>query len=125
MQGLMQDVPLLISGLLEYADRWHPRSEIVTYFGNDRVHRYGFAEAAAGARKLASALRRADVTLGDRVATLAMNHNQHFELYFAVSGIDAVLHTVNPRLFEPQIEYVVRHGGGSCGFRRRRYALCF
>jgi 3-(methylthio)propionyl---CoA ligase len=112
MQGLMQDVPLLISGLLDYAERWHPRSEVVTYSGCDATHRYGFAEAAARARKLASALRRAGVTPGDRVATLAMNHDQHFELYFGVSCIGGVLHTVNPRLFEPQIEYIVRHGGG-------------
>ncbi len=111
MHGLMQDSPLLISGLLDYAERWHPDTEIVTYAGAAAVHRYGFADAAARARRLASALRRAGIGPGDRVATLAMNHSRHFELYFGVSGIGGVLHTVNPRLFEPQIEYIVRHGG--------------
>ncbi len=112
MHGRMQDTPLLISGLLDYAERWHPRAEIVTYAGEAAAHRYGFAELAARARRLASGLRRAGVAPGDRVATLAMNHNRHGELYFGVSGIGAVLHTINPRLFEPQIEYIMRHGGG-------------
>ncbi len=111
MLGLMQDTPLLISSLLDYAERYHPHAEIVSREGDGSEHRYGYGEAAARARRLASALRAAGIRRGDRVATLAMNHHRHFELYFGVSGMGAVLHTVNPRLFAPQIEYIVDHGG--------------
>ena len=111
MLGLMQDTPLLISGLLDYAERWHPDAEIVSRLGDGTEHRYGYAAAAVRARRLASALQAAGVQAGDRVATLAMNHFRHFELYYGVSGMGAVLHTVNPRLFAPQIEYIVNHGG--------------
>jgi fatty-acyl-CoA synthase len=111
MLGLMQDAPLLISGLLDYAERYHPRAEIVSRDADGSEHRYGYAEAAARARRLASALCLAGIRPGDRVATLAMNHHRHFELYFGVSGMGTVLHTVNPRLFAPQIEYIVNHGG--------------
>jgi fatty-acyl-CoA synthase len=111
MLGLMQDTPLLISGLLDYAERWHPYTEVVSKHAGGAEYRYGYGDAALRARRLADALRRAGARPGDRVATLAMNHHRHFELYFAVSGIGSILHTVNPRLFETQIEYVVRHGG--------------
>ncbi|MFZ5780265.1 MAG: long-chain fatty acid--CoA ligase [Pseudomonadota bacterium] len=111
MLGLMQDAPLLISSLLDYAERWHAESEIVSRDADGAEHRYGYAAAAARARRLASALQAAGVRPGDRVATLAMNHHRHFELYFGVSGMGAVLHTVNPRLFAQQIEYIVDHGG--------------
>jgi acyl-CoA synthetase (AMP-forming)/AMP-acid ligase II len=116
MLGLMQDVPLLISSLLDYAERYHPETEIVSRAVAGTEHRYGYAAAAARARRLASALHRAGVQPGDRVATLAMNHFRHFELYFAVSGMGAILHTVNPRLFAPQIDYVVNHGGSRIMF---------
>jgi len=122
LQGLMQDAPLLISGLLEYAERYHPRREVVSRLGDRSEHRYGYAQAGARARKLASALEAAGVRPGDRVATLAMNHHRHLELYFAVSGLGAVLHTVNPRLFEPQIEYILRHGGARWMFLDPQFA---
>ena len=116
MLGLMQDTPLLISGLLDYAERHHPSVEIVSREGDGMEHRYGYAQAAGRARRLASALHATGVRPGDRVATLAMNHHRHFELYFGVSGMGAVLHTVNPRLFAAQIEYIVDHGGARIMF---------
>lgn len=111
MLGLMQDTPLLISSLLDYAEQYHPRTEIVSRECDGSEHRYGYAEASIRARRLASALVHAGVKYGDRIATLAMNHHWHFELYYGVSGLGAVLHTVNPRLFAQQIEYIVNHGG--------------
>jgi fatty-acyl-CoA synthase len=95
---------------------------VVSRDANGAEHRYGYAEAGWRARRLASALVAAGVRAGDRVATLAMNHHRHFELYFAVSGIGAVLHTVNPRLFEPQIEYIVNHGGSRLLFVDPQFA---
>ncbi len=76
MLGLMQDTPLLISGLLDYAERYHPAAEIVSREGDGSEHRYGYAQAAARARQVASALQAAGVAPGDRVATLAMNHHR-------------------------------------------------
>lgn len=102
MLGLMRETPLLISSLLDYAERRHPQTEIVSREADGSEHRYGYAEAAIRARRLASALLRAGVRQGDRVATLAMNHHRHFELYSGVSGMGAVLHTVNPRRRELQ-----------------------
>jgi acyl-CoA synthetase (AMP-forming)/AMP-acid ligase II len=111
LPGLMQDRPLLISSLLAYAERFHPQREVVSRFADGTEQRLGWGDVGGRARQIASALTRAGVRPGDRVATLAMNHHRHIELYYGVSGIGAVLHTVNPRLFEPQLAYVLRHGG--------------
>jgi acyl-CoA synthetase (AMP-forming)/AMP-acid ligase II len=109
MLGLMQDRPLLISGLLAHAERYHPDVEIVSRTCEGTVVRSSWAKLAGRARTIAQALRRLGVKPGDRVATLAWNTHRHLELYFAVSGMGAVLHTVNPRLFPEQIEYILNH----------------
>jgi 3-(methylthio)propionyl---CoA ligase len=109
MRGLMMDRPLLIGPLMQYAAEYHGDTEIVTRTVEGAIHRYTWAEADRRARRLAKALRRLGVEFGDRVATLAWNSHRHFELYFAVSGIGAVCHTVNPRLFADQLRYIVNH----------------
>lgn len=109
MFGLMQDRPLLISTLIEHAARYHPAVEIVSKTCEGDVHRSNYAGLRSRAAKLAKALLRMGVRPGDRVATLAWNTHRHMELYFAVSGIGAILHTVNPRLFPEQIDYIVNH----------------
>ena len=111
MMGLMQDRPLLISGLLDYAERYHGDVEIVSRTCEGTVLRGTYGTLADRARRMAQALRRLGVKPGDRVATLAWNTHRHMELYFAVSGLGAVLHTVNPRLFQDQIAYILDHGG--------------
>lgn len=107
--GLMQSHELMISSLLDYAETYHGNREIVTLLEPGRVHRYTYADAAARTKKLAQALIGLGVAAGDRIATLAWNGYRHFELFYGVSGIGAVLHTVNPRLFEDQIRYIMRH----------------
>ncbi|HZB90811.1 MAG TPA: 3-(methylthio)propionyl-CoA ligase [Stellaceae bacterium] len=109
MRGLMMDRPLLIGALLQYAAEYHGDTEIVTRTSEGPIHRYTYAEAERRARQLAKALKRLGVGFGDRVATLAWNNHRHFELYFAVSGMGAVCHTVNPRLFAEQLHYIVNH----------------
>ncbi|MET0168804.1 MAG: AMP-binding protein, partial [Aliihoeflea sp.] len=109
MLGLMQDRPLLISTLIEHAARYHPETEIVSRTCEGPVVRSTYRSLRARVGKLANALLRMGVKPGDRVATLAWNTHRHLELYFAVSGIGAVLHTVNPRLFPEQIDYIVNH----------------
>src|SRR2546422_6013715 len=86
MQGLMMDMPLLISGLLQHADRHHADTEIVSKTVDGSVHRYTYRDAHARARKLAGALQRLGVQPGERIATLAWNSYRHFEIYYAVAG---------------------------------------
>ena len=109
MQGLMMDMPLLISGLLQHADRHHADAEIVSKMVDASVHRYTYRDAHARARKLAAALQRLGVQPGERIATLAWNSYRHFEIYYAVAGSGAVIHTINPRLFPEQIGYIANH----------------
>src|SRR5947207_9075287 len=109
MQGLMMDMPLLISGLLQHADRHHADAEIVSKTVDGSVHRYTYRDGHARARKLAGALQRLGVQPGERIATLAWNSYRHFEIYYAVAGSGAVIHTINPRLFPDQITYIANH----------------
>lgn len=109
MKSLMTDFSLTISSILRHAERVHGRSQIVSRTTEGGIWRYTYAEAAARTRKLANALRRLGVKTGDRVGTLAWNTHRHWELYYAVSGSGAVIHTVNPRLFPEQIVYIINH----------------
>ncbi|HEX7249408.1 MAG TPA: 3-(methylthio)propionyl-CoA ligase [Burkholderiales bacterium] len=109
MQGLMMDTPLLVSGLLQHADRHHGDTEIVSKNVDGSIHRYTYRDAHARARKLANALKALGVQKHDRVATLAWNGYRHFEIYYAVAGSGAVIHTINPRLFPEQIAYIANH----------------
>jgi len=109
MQGLMMDMPLLISGLLRHAARHHADTEIVSKTVDGSVHRYTYRDAHKRARKLANALQGLGVRPGERVATLAWNSDRHFEIYYAVAGSGAVIHTINPRLFPDQITYIANH----------------
>jgi len=116
MQGLMMDVPLMISSLIRHADRYHGDTQIVSRTVEGPIHRYTYSDAHRRARQLAVALSKLGVRPGDRVGTLAWSTNRHFELYYAVSGIGAVIHTVNPRLFHEQIAYIVAHAEDSLLF---------
>ncbi len=109
MHGLMMDTPLLITGIMQFADRNFPSTEVVSVTFDDPRHRCTYGDVFRRARQLANALEAAGVRPGDRVATLAWNDYRHVELYFAVSCMGAVLHTVNPRLFPEQLEYIINH----------------
>jgi acyl-CoA synthetase (AMP-forming)/AMP-acid ligase II len=109
MRGLIQERPLLISSLIDYAALYHGDTEIVSRTVEGPIHRTNYREAQTRSKKLAQALHRLGVRLGDRVGTLAWNGYRHFELYFGVSGLGAILHTVNPRLFPEQIAYIANH----------------
>jgi fatty-acyl-CoA synthase len=109
MQGLMMDQQLLISTLLRHADRHHGAVEIVTKTVEGAIHRYTYRDAHARARRLANALKKLGIGEQDRVATLAWNTYRHFEIYYAVAGSGAIIHTINPRLFPDQIAYIANH----------------
>ena len=109
MLGLMQDQPLLISSLIEFAARHHSDSEIVSRRVEGDIHRYNYAALAGRARQVANALDGMKLAFSDRVATLAWNGYRHMELYFGVSGSGRVLHTLNPRLHPDQIVWIANH----------------
>src|SRR5262249_25594348 len=89
--------------------RFHGDVEVVSRLIDGSIHRYGYAEAEQRSRRLAKALLRLGVTPGDRIGTLAWNTYRHFKLYYGVSGIGAVCHTINPPLFDDQIVYIINH----------------
>ncbi|MBL8307407.1 MAG: fatty-acid--CoA ligase [Rubrivivax sp.] len=109
MLGQMMQQPLLISSLLVHAERHHGEQEVVSRRVEGDIHRETYREMAARSRRMAKALGALGVKFGDRVATLAWNGHRHMELYYAVSGSGAVLHTLNPRLHPDQIVYIADH----------------
>ena len=109
MLGLMQNQPLLISTLIEFADRHHGDGEIVSRRVEGDIHRTTYRAVAARARQVANALNAWELDFSDRVATLAWNGYRHLELYYGVSGSGRVLHTINPRLHPGQIAWITQH----------------
>ncbi len=109
MHGLMMDTPLLITEIMRFAERNFAAREVVSVTFDNPRHRTTWGEIFRRARKLANALHAAGVRPGDRIATLAWNDYRHLELYYAVSCMGAVLHTVNPRLFPEQLEFIINH----------------
>ena len=109
----MMERPLLISSLIEHAAQYHANTEIIsrTIEGGATftLHRSNYGEACKRAKRLANALTRLGVVKGDRIGTLAWNGYRHFELYYGVSGMGAIMHTINPRLFPEQLAYIAQH----------------
>jgi fatty-acyl-CoA synthase len=105
----MMDRPLTLPSILEYAAQYHPHRQVVDRMVEGPIHRYGYAEALARTKRMANALVAMGVKPGDRVATLAWSTHRHFELYFAVTGVGAILHTINPRLHDDQVVWVANH----------------
>jgi 3-(methylthio)propionyl---CoA ligase len=109
MLGSMMQQPLLISSLLVHAERHHGEQQVVSRRVEGDIHRITYRELAARSRRMANAVAALGVKFGDRVATLAWNGYRHMELYYAVSGSGAVLHTLNPRLHPDQVVWIADH----------------
>jgi fatty-acyl-CoA synthase len=109
MLGGMQDWELRVPRLIDHAEREHGTREIVTAWADGSVTRTDWAGIARDSRKLAQALEKMGVKRGDRVATLAMNHARHLVAWYGAIGMGGVIHTVNPRLFDEQLIYIVNH----------------
>ena len=109
MLGLMQNQPLLISSLIDFAEKHHGDAEVVSRRVEGDIHRYTWRDVAGRARQVANALDGLKVGFSDRVATLAWNGYRHLELYFGVSGSGRVLHTINPRLHPDQVAWIANH----------------
>jgi len=136
MLGQMQQQPLLISSLIEFAERHHGDGEVVSRRVEGDIHRYTWADVARRSRQVANAMGQLGLPSGARVATLAWNGYRHLELYFGVSGSGRVLHTLNPRLHPDQVVWIANHAedtvlcfdmtffatgaGGACPLRHRQ-----
>jgi fatty-acyl-CoA synthase len=107
--GQMMERPLLISSIIEHAALVHADRQIVSRDAAGRYHSYGYADAAKRIARLAHGLLAMGAKPGDRIATVAWNDYRHFELYYAISGIGAICHTVNPRLFRDQLIHIFNH----------------
>ncbi|HVY89822.1 MAG TPA: long-chain fatty acid--CoA ligase [Hyphomonadaceae bacterium] len=118
----MQTPDLQIIGILQFAAQAHARREIVSRLVDEPMWRYDYESCLARVGQLANALKRMGVKPGERVASLAWNTHRHFELFYAVPGIGAVLHTVNPRLFDEQIIYTLNHAQSSIIFYDKSFA---
>jgi acyl-CoA synthetase (AMP-forming)/AMP-acid ligase II len=117
MLGLMQQQSLLISSLIEFAEKHHGDSEVISRRVEGDIHRATWSDVACRARQAANALDAAKTPAGARIATLAWNGYRHLELYFGVSGSGRVLHTLNPRLHPEQLAWIVNHA--------EDHVLCF
>ena len=109
MLGLMQDWPLTVDKILDHAARWHGEVEIVSRSVEGPIVRTTYAQAHERARRLSGALAGLGVKPGDRIATLAWNTARHLEAWYAIMGMGAVCHTLNPRLFADQLCYIINH----------------
>lgn len=109
MLGLMQDYPLLAHTVLDHAALNHGEREMVTRTVEGPIRRTNYHELRLRALRVAKALQSEGIGIGDRVATMAWNTDQHFETWYGIMGIGAICHTLNPRLFAEQLIYIVNH----------------
>ena len=107
--GNMQARPMNLISILQHAARWHGEVEVVTNTVEGGIHRIGYRALYKRTQKLANALTRLGICKGDVIGTMAWNSWRHLECWYAIGGIGAVSHTLNPRLFPDQIDYIVNH----------------
>jgi fatty-acyl-CoA synthase len=109
MLGLMMHSQLTLTTVMAHARKFHGEAEVVSVTADVPLHRYRYREAFARAAQLAHALQALGARIGDRVGTLAWNDYRHFEVYFGAACMGLVCHTINPRLFPEQIDFIVNH----------------
>jgi fatty-acyl-CoA synthase len=109
MRGLMQDWPLLLHRVIDHAAIQHGGREVVTRSIEGPMHRTNYADIRGRALRVAKRLEKDGIKLGDRVGTLAWNTWRHLEAWYGITGIGAIYHTLNPRLFPDQIAWIVNH----------------
>ena len=106
MLGLMSEQQLLISSLIEHSGKYHGETEISHCLPNGTIEKTTYKKTLFRIKKLAKGLLKLNVELGDKIGTLAWSNLRHFELYYGVSGLGAICHTINPRLFKEQIIFI-------------------
>jgi fatty-acyl-CoA synthase len=109
MFGRMQEWPLLMHKIIDFAAIQFPMREVASRMVEGPMHRTNYREIRDRALRVAKRLDRDGIKVGDRVATLAWNGFRHLEAWYGIAGVGAVYHTVNPRLFPEQIAWIVNH----------------
>ncbi|WP_207538601.1 long-chain-fatty-acid--CoA ligase [Sabulicella rubraurantiaca] len=109
MLGLMQDWPLLMHCVIDHAAQQHPQREVISRSVEGPIHHTNYAAIRRRALRLAQCLTRSGIRQGDRVATMAWNTSRHLEAWYGITGIGAIYHTVNPRLFEKELVWILNH----------------
>ena len=120
--GAMQDWPMRVTRLVDHAEREHGDGEIVSAWADGSISRTDWKRVARQSRQLAQKLERIGIAPGDRVATLAMNHERHLVAWYGTIGMGGILHTINPRLFDDQLEYIANHAEDRVLFYDRVFA---
>ncbi|WP_420623989.1 long-chain fatty acid--CoA ligase [Candidatus Poriferisodalis sp.] len=113
LAGNTMDRPLLVSTLISYASRSHANTDVVAVDSAGITTRSTWGEVGERARRVSAALVADGIRPGDRVATIAWNDHRHLEAYYGICGIGAVLHTVNPRLHDDQLAYILNDAADS------------
>jgi fatty-acyl-CoA synthase len=121
MNGLMMHQSLLVKSIIEFAERVNPGVEIVSVTADNPRHRYTYRDAFQRARMLANVIDGWGLAQGDRIATLAWNDYRHFEAYYAIACSGYVSHTINPRLFPEQVEFIINHAEDQWVFTDRDF----
>ena len=109
MLGLMQDYPLLVQTIIDHAALNHGEREMVTRSVEGPIRRINYHDLRQRALRVAKALHKEGVVLGDRVATMTWNTDRHVEVWYGIMGLGAISHTLNPRLFAQQLVYIINH----------------
>jgi acyl-CoA synthetase (AMP-forming)/AMP-acid ligase II len=109
MLGGMQDWSLRVTHLIDYAAREHGRREIMTRWADGTIERSDWAGIAHDARRVSQAFVKMGCKPGDRIATIAMNHHRHLATWYGAIGFGGVIHTVNVRLFDEDLIYIINH----------------
>ncbi len=116
LQGGSMMRPLLLSIINEHGATANGGCEVVSRQLDGSIHRCTFREMNGRTKRLANALARRGIALGGRATTLAWNSHRHMELFWALTGVGAAIHTSNPRLAPDQLAYVINDGGGEALF---------
>ena len=109
MLGKMQDYPLLVQTILDHAALNHGEREMVTRSIEGPIRRRNYRDLRTRALRVAKALQKEGIVLGDRIATMAWNTDRHVEVWYGIMGLGAISHTINPRLFVEQLVYIINH----------------
>jgi fatty-acyl-CoA synthase len=111
MQGLMQDWPLTLDKVLDFAALTHSKRAVVSRSPHGEIVRTDYGAVHSQAHRVSRALIESGICLGDRIGTLAWNTAEHLALWYGIYGIGAIVHTLNPRLLPDQIAWIINHAG--------------
>ncbi|MDB5838163.1 MAG: long-chain fatty acid--CoA ligase [Herminiimonas sp.] len=105
--GMMQDWPLLCHRVIEHAARQHGGRRVVTRSVEGPIKVTNYAQVHQRALRVSKRLTAEGIQQGDIIGTLAWSTANHLECWYGITGIGAIYHPVNPRLFPEQIAYII------------------